>query len=235
MGKKILVVEDEKDIRELIVYNLAKNGYSAEGTGDGQDALKKIKTGRFDLVLLDLMLPGMDGIDLCRTLKSDQAFSATPVIMISARTEELDKVLGLEIGADDYITKPFSTRELMARVKAVLRRSPVRAEKKAEGLIKTGPFVIDTEKYVLTKRGSEIGLSAMEFKLLAYMAGRPGKVMSRDFLLDAAWTGEACVEPRTVDVHIRRLREKIEDDPSSPEYIMTKRGIGYYFRAGEKQ
>lgn len=228
--KRILIVEDESDIRELISYNLAKHGFQTGDAGSGSEALEKIRLERYDLILLDLMLPGLDGIELCKILKADPKFSDIPVIMLTARSEEIDKVLGFELGADDYVTKPFSPRELLARIKAVLRRYLAKTGRQIEEkLIRTGPLAIDTEKYLVTKAGIPIELSAMEFKLLAYLAKRPGKVINRDFLLDAIWGNESYVEPRTVDVHIRRLREKIEDNPSAPKFICTKRGLGYYF------
>ncbi len=227
--KRVLIVEDEKDIRGLLDYNLKKQGYATEVAATGTEALNMSKGGKYDLILLDLMLPGMDGMELCRELKGNPETSGIPVIMLTARAEEIDKVLGLELGADDYVTKPFSPRELLARIKAVLRRTGER-EKAAPGKqLKTGDIVIDTEKYIVKKGGATLDLSAIEFKLLLYMAERPGKVMGRDFLLDAVWGREAYVEPRTVDVHIRRLREKIEDDPSEPKLILTKRGVGYFF------
>lgn len=229
-NKKILIVEDEPDIRDLIHYNFTKQGFLADTAGSGTEALEKIRNMKHDLILLDLMLPGIDGIELCRILKSDAKLSDIPVIMLTARSEEIDKVLGFELGADDYVTKPFSPRELVARVKAVLRRYSAGSERQVkENLIKTGPLAIDTEKYVVTKGDAPVELSAMEFKLLVYLAQRPGKVVNRDFLLDAIWGNESYVEPRTVDVHIRRLREKIEDNPSEPKFIRTKRGLGYYF------
>lgn len=233
--KRVLIVEDEKDIRDLLDYNLKKQGYSTDLAASGTEALKKSKSGKYDLILLDLMIPGIDGIELCRALKSDPQLARVPVIMLTARAEEVDKVLGLEMGADDYVTKPFSPRELIARIKAVLRRYSATREKAVEGKqLKAGNIVIDTEKYTVKKDGYLLDLSAIEFKLLLYMAERPGKVMGRDFLLDAVWGSESYVEPRTVDVHIRRLREKIEDDPSDPKLILTKRGIGYFFGGGEE-
>lgn len=225
-----MVVEDEADINKLICYNLGKGGFEAEAAFNGEEALKKIRARKPDLILLDLMLPGMDGFELCRTLKSDEALSGVPVIMLTARSEELDKVLGLELGADDYVTKPFSPRELVARVKTVLRRysQPREAEPK-KGLLKAGALVIDTEKFLVMKNGKQLDLSALEIKLLIYFVQRPGKILSRDMLLDAVWKLEGFIDPRTVDVHIRRLREKIEDDPANPGYLLTKRGLGYYF------
>ena len=234
--KTVLIVEDEKDIRELIEYNLGKQGFRTESAADGAEALRKIREGRAGLVVLDLMLPGIDGMELCRLIKSDpaEAVRRLPVIMLTARSDEIDKVLGLELGADDYITKPFSTRELIARVRAVLRRYEAPGAGEAAGeppgkIIKTDELVIDAEKYTVKKRGRLLDLSAVEFKLFLYLVRRPGRIMSRDFLLDAVWGNESYVEPRTVDVHIRRLREKVEDDPSNPRYILTKRGVGYFF------
>ena len=234
MDNTILIVEDEKDIRELVDYNLRKQGFRTETARDGKEALMKIRGGRAGLVILDLMLPELNGMELCRLIKTDpdETVRRLPVIMLTAKSEEIDKVLGLEMGADDYITKPFSTRELVARVKAVMRRYEAAGLLPGEaggGIIKAGDLAIDSEKYTVMKRGRRLDLSAMEFKLFLYLARRPGRIMSRDFLLDAVWGNESYVEPRTVDVHIRRLREKIEDDPSNPRYILTKRGIGYYF------
>ena len=226
MKSKVLVVDDEKDILELVSYNLQKERYHIETSLNGEDALKKIRSDRFDLVLLDLMLPGMQGMELCRTLKSDDTTASIPIIMLTAKSDELDKVLGLEMGADDYITKPFSPRELIARVKAVLRRTQEFPEK--EKIITIGDIKINTDTYQVLKKDRQIKLSATEFRLLAYLVQKKGRVFNRDMLLDAVWRDEAFVEPRTVDVHIRRLRAQIEDDPSHPAYIKTRRGIGYY-------
>jgi DNA-binding response OmpR family regulator len=231
-NKRILVVEDEPDISELIRFNLEKTGFSAEGARDGEEALNKALTKKFHLIILDLMLPGMYGYEVCKKIKSAPALASIPIIMLTARSEEIDKVLGLELGADDYITKPFSPRELVARVKAVLRRyaaqiKEISAEERKAPLIK-GDLEIDLEKFIVKKRGRPIDLSTLEFKLLAYLAQKPGKVFSRDTLLDAVWQA-GYIDPRTVDVHIRRLREKIEDDPADPEYIGTRRGLGYFF------
>ena len=225
--KHILVVDDEADLVELISYNLKKEGFSVDAAMDGETALSKIKKGRYDLVVLDLMLPGIQGMEICRILRNDPKTKALPIIMLTARGEEVDKILGLEMGADDYITKPFSPRELVARVKAVLRRS---MEKPApEKILKVGELVIDRERYLVTVKGKPVKLSATEFKLLLYLAERRGKVFNREQLLDAVWSDEAFVEPRTVDVHIRRLRAQIEEDPAHPRYIKTLRGIGYFF------
>ncbi|MCI4625740.1 MAG: response regulator transcription factor [Candidatus Magnetoovum sp. WYHC-5] len=230
MKKKIIVVDDEKDIAELVSYNLTKEGFSVVTVFDGEEALSKIRTSSFDLIVLDLMLPGIQGIELCKVLKSSPETLSIPIIMLTAKTDEFDKVLGLEIGADDYMTKPFSPRELVARVKAVLRRSMEPA--KPDSSMRVGELEIDTEMYRVSKKGKTIKLSATEFKLLMYLIQKKGKVLTRDMLLDAVWKDEAFVEPRTVDVHIRRLRAQIEDDSANPVYIKTRRGIGYYFEDG---
>jgi phosphate regulon transcriptional regulator PhoB len=229
MSEKILVVDDEKDILELVSYNLKKEGFAVSIFSDGEAALKHIRKDRIDLILLDIMLPGIQGTELCRMLKSDERTSEIPIIMLTAKSEELDKVLGLELGADDYITKPFSPRELIARIKAVLRRT--RDKPAREKIIKVRSLEINIDTYGVKKKGKPINLSATEFKLLLYLVQRKGRVFNRDMLLDAVWKDEAFVEPRTVDVHIRRLRSQIEDDPSNPLYIRTRRGIGYYFEA----
>lgn len=226
MKQEILIVDDEKDILDLLSYNLRKEGFSVSVSANGEDALRLIRQRGFDLVILDLMLPGIQGFELCRMLKGSEQTASIPIIMLTAKSEEVDKVLGLEMGADDYITKPFSPRELTARVKAVLRRT-TEAPKK-DVIIRIGDLEINTETYQVTKRATPIKLSATEFRLLQYLVQRKGKVFNRDMLLDAVWKDEAFVEPRTVDVHIRRLRAQIEDDPSDPKYIKTRRGIGYY-------
>ena len=225
-SKNILVVDDEVDLVELVSYNLKKEDFIVDSASDGKSALAKIKKGKFDLVVLDLMLPGIQGMELCRLVRNDPDTAGLPIIMLTAKGEEVDKILGLEMGADDYITKPFSPRELVARVKAVLRRS----EKKivTEKVI-IDDMEIDKERYAVTIKGRPITLSATEFKLLLYLAERPGKVFSREQLLDAIWGNESFVEPRTVDVHIRRVRAQIEKDPAHPKYIKTMRGIGYFF------
>lgn len=224
--KKILVVDDEPDLVELISYNLKKEGFEVSSAPDGEEALNKIRKEAFGLVILDLMLPGIQGMELCRILRKDPKTEGLPIIMVTAKGEEVDKILGLEIGADDYLTKPFSPRELIARVKAVLRRI---AKKPAEEkIVRLGDLMINRETYSVSKGHAPLALSATEFKVLLYLVERRGKVFSREQLLDAVWKDEAFVEPRTVDVHIRRLRTQIEDDPSNPRYIKTKRGIGYY-------
>jgi phosphate regulon transcriptional regulator PhoB len=226
-ARKILAVDDEQDILELLSYNLSKDGFEVITAADGEDALKKIMEKNVDLVLLDLMLPGMSGIDICRILRNDSQTKNLPIIMLTAKTEEVDRIIGLEIGADDYISKPFSPRELVARVKAVLRR--VTKAPAAERVLLTGDLAINTETYSITKNNLPLNLSSTEFRLLLYLVEKRGKVFSREHLLTAVWRDEAFVEPRTVDVHISRIRTQIEDNPSMPIYIKTRRGLGYYF------
>lgn len=225
--KHILVVDDEVDLIELVSYNLKKEGFIVDSSTDGEGALKKIRKNKYDLIILDLMLPGIQGIELCRILRNDPKLANLPIIMLTAKGEEADRVIGLELGADDYITKPFSPRELIARVKAVLRRFLEKSV--TQKVLTIGDLEIDTERYTVSIKGNPVKLSATEFKLLLFLAERKGKVFNRDQLLDAVWRDEAFVEPRTVDVHIRRLRAHIEDDPANPKYIKTMRGIGYFF------
>jgi phosphate regulon transcriptional regulator PhoB len=226
MKAKILAIDDEKDILELVSYNLRKQGFDVVSSLNGEEAMKLIKKAHYDMVILDLMLPGIQGMEFCKMLKHSDKTAGIPFIMLTAKSEEMDKVLGLEIGADDYITKPFSPREFVARVKAVLRRTGEKLS--VEKIIEIGDLVINTRTYEVTKKGRSIKLSATEFRLLLYLVERKGRVFSRDMLLDAVWKDEAFVEPRTVDVHIRRLRSQIEDEPSSPTCVKTRRGIGYY-------
>ncbi len=224
--KKILVVDDEPDLVELVSYNLRKEGFKVSSSSNGEDALEKVRKDGYDLLILDLMLPGIQGAELCRMLRSDPKTEALPIIMLTAKGELADKIRGLETGADDYMTKPFSPKELVARVNAVLRRMSGRLTK--EKVIRIGDLSIDRETYTVTRRDTPLRLSATEFKLLLYLAERKGRVFSRGQLLDAVWKDETYVEPRTVDVHIRRLRTQIEDDPSDPVHIKTRRGVGYY-------
>jgi len=224
--KNILIVDDEPDIVELISYNLKKEGFHLSTALDGEEALQKVRAGHLDLILLDLMLPGIHGMELCRILRNNPRTAHVPIIMLTARGEESDKVHGLESGADDYMTKPFSPKELIARVKAILRRSRERTTE--DKTIRLGDLTIDLETFSVSKGGAPLNLSATEFKLLLYLAQRRGRVLSREQLLDAVWKEEAFVESRTVDVHIRRLRTRIEDDPSNPRYLKTRRGVGYY-------
>ncbi|MBI4654580.1 MAG: response regulator [Nitrospirae bacterium] len=226
-SKHILVVDDEADLVELVSYNLKKEGFLVDSAPDGEKALAKARKGKYSLIILDLMLPGLSGMELCRIIRSDPRTASIPIIMLTAKGEEIDRVLGLEMGADDYVTKPFSPRELVARVKVVFRR--IADKPLSVDIIEAGDLVINKETYSVTQKGKPIGLSATEFKLLLFLAERKKKVFSRDQLLDAVWRDEAFVEPRTVDVHIRRLRTQIEKDPANPRYIKTMRGIGYFF------
>ncbi len=234
MEKKILVVDDEKPIVTVLKLNLQKEGYVVYEAYDGEEAVNKARLLEPDLILLDVMLPKMDGFTVCKTIREK---SSVPILMLTAREEEVDKVLGLELGADDYITKPFSVRELMARVKANMRRSamenaPVEEEQDSE-VINIGKFQLKCNRYELTKDGKVIDVTIREFELLKFLAKRPDKMFTRQELLEHVWDYEYYGDVRTVDVTIRRLREKIEDDPSQPKYLMTKRGIGYYLAIQE--
>ena len=231
MEKKILVVDDEKPIVEILKINLQKDGYIVFEAYDGEDAVSKARTINPDLILLDVMLPKLDGFSVCRKIRET---SSVPIIMLTAREEEVDKVLGLELGADDYMTKPFSLRELMARIKANLRRTELPlpdSDSPAEENLEIGCFTLDFNRYELYKNGQLINLTIREFDLIQYLASQPNKIFSRQKLLESVWDYEYYGDVRTVDVTVRRLREKIEDDPSDPKYIMTKRGVGYYFQA----
>lgn len=228
---RILVVDDETDLVELVSYNLRKEGFDVDSALNGEEALLRLKKASYDILILDLMLPGIQGMELCRILRNNPATARLPVIMLTAKGEEPDKIIGLEMGADDYITKPFSPRELVARVRAVLRRYTEKTS--PENILRLGGIEIDRDKYSVFIEGRQVKLSATEFKLLLYLGERRGRVFSREQLLDAVWKDESYVEPRTVDVHIRRLRSKIEEDPTSPRYIKTLRSIGYFFDAGQ--
>lgn len=228
--EKILIVDDEEHIRELIKFNLDTNGYRTICADNGLEALRMVKSENPQLILLDVMLPNMDGYDVCKEIRRDTSISSTPIIMITAKGEEFDKVLGLELGADDYMTKPFSIRELIARVKAILRRTNI---KPIDNSYSFGTVNIDFEKHEVTKEGAKVELTLKEFELLEILIKNKGRVMTRDFLLDEIWGYEYIGETRTVDVHIRHLRQKIEDDDKNPKYIETIRGIGYRFSSGE--
>ena len=231
MGKKILVVDDERPIVEILKINLQKENYIVFEAYDGEDAVDKARTINPDLILLDVMLPKLDGFSVCRKIRD---FSTVPIIMLTAREEEVDKVLGLELGADDYMTKPFSVRELMARIKANMRRqAPPEKENNASSgeCIEVGCFKVDSDRYELYKNGSPIDLTIREFDLIRFLASQPNKIFSRQSLLESVWDYEYYGDVRTVDVTIRRLREKIEDNPSQPTHIITKRGVGYYFQS----
>uniref|UniRef100_A0A7C4EQK6 Phosphate regulon transcriptional regulatory protein PhoB n=1 Tax=Thermodesulfovibrio aggregans TaxID=86166 RepID=A0A7C4EQK6_9BACT len=226
MSKRILIVEDEKEIAELIAYSLKKEKFDVDIALDGEDALKKLKHNFYELVILDLMLPKIQGLEICRFIRDNAKFQNTGVVIVTVKGEEFDKITGFEMGADDYITKPFSPKELVARVKAVLRR--VKIESSDKEVIKIKDMVIDKEKYLVSVRGEPVKLSYTEFRLLLYLAERPNKIFSRNRLVDEVWGHDVYVDPRTVDVHIRRLRLKIEKDPDNPVYIKTLRGVGYY-------
>lgn len=227
--KKILVVDDEKPISDIIKFNLVKEGYNVVTAYDGDEALAKVHQTEPDLVILDVMLPKLDGFQVCRKIR--ESFSI-PIIMLTAKEEEVDKVLGLELGADDYITKPFGMRELIARVKANLRRVDIGQQetKESNHVITSGNLTIDLDRYEVRNNEDTIELTLREFELLKYLATQENQIFTREQLLKDVWGYEYFGDIRTVDVTVRRLREKIEDDSSNPKYILTKRGVGYYFR-----
>lgn len=226
MMGKILVVDDEKAINDIIQYNLESEGYEITSAYDGQECLDIFKSQKFDLIILDIMMPKLDGFSVLREIRKT---SQTPVIMLTAKQEEVDKVLGLELGADDYVVKPFSIRELTARIKAILRRNGLESEAKGQNTIKIKDLTLDLDKYSLQKDGKDINLTLREYELLKYLIERKGQVISREELLSEVWDYEYYGDIRTVDVTIRRLREKIEDKGKDYKYILTKRGVGYYF------
>lgn len=227
-SKKILIIEDEKSISDIVKFNLTKERFDVEVASDGLVGLNKALEINPDLILLDVMLPSMDGFQVCKKIRETKT---TPIIMLTAKEEEVDKVLGLELGADDYITKPFGMRELIARIKANIRRTELGEGVSDEAEIQTyGDLEIDASRYEARKKGITLELTLREFELLKYLAERENKVFSREQLLEEVWGYEYYGDIRTVDVTVRRLREKLEDDSSEPQYIMTKRGIGYYFR-----
>ena len=233
MGKTILIVEDEQNIVDILSYNLGREGYDTLEAYDGPTGLQLALEQNPDLILLDLMLPGMNGFDVCRQVR--QSGASTPILMLTAREEEADKVLGLELGADDYITKPFSMRELLARVKANIRRvamAPAAPGPEGPSLepVRLGRVTIDRERALVSKDGRALELTQREYDLICFLAAQPGKVFSREALMEHVWNYEGYVgDVRAVDVAVRRLREKIEDDPASPKFIVTKRGMGYLF------
>ena len=226
---RILLVDDEQAIQTLLTYPLRKDGYEVVSALDGREALEAFAAGRFDLVVLDVMLPKLDGIEVCRRIR---ASSRVPIVMLTARDDEVDKVLGLEIGADDYITKPFSVREFRSRVKAALRRAGMSGE--GSDRIVAHNAEIDLERRELRVGGQPIELTYVEFEIFTALARRPGKVMSREALLEAIWGDSSYRDPRTVDVHIRHLREKVEKEPTRPHLLLTVRGVGYRFRDTEQ-
>jgi two-component system response regulator VicR len=235
LNKTILVVDDEKPIADILQFNLKKEGYNVICAYDGEQALQKVEETKPDLMLLDIMLPNRDGMEVCREVRKKYDF---PIIMLTAKDSEIDKVLGLELGADDYVTKPFSTRELIARVKANMRRhqnSPSDDDENNTNDITVGSLVIQPDAYVVMKRDETIELTHREFELLHYLGKHIGQVMTREHLLQTVWGYDYFGDVRTVDVTIRRLREKIEDNPSHPAWIVTRRGVGYYLRNPEQE
>jgi DNA-binding response OmpR family regulator len=224
----ILLVDDEEAVQKLLAYPLEREGFRVVQARDGEEALARFASEHVDLVVLDIMLPRLDGLEVCRRLRSQ---SSVPIIMLTARDDELDKVLGLELGADDYITKPFSIREFRSRVRALLRRAAApRAGGLADEVINADGLRIDLGRRQVELEGRQVALTYVEFELLRTLASNPGRVYTRQMLLEALWGGSAYREPRTIDVHVRHLREKLERDPREPEYIFTVRGVGYRFR-----
>jgi DNA-binding response OmpR family regulator len=228
---RILLVDDEQAVQTLLTYPLRKEGYEVVGASDGQQALDRFSEERFDLVVLDVMLPKLDGIEVCRRLRTR---SQVPIIMLTAKGDEIDKIAGLEMGADDYITKPFSVREFRSRVKAALRRGNMGGPTSPAEPIRQGGLEIDFERRAVTLDGKQVQLTYVEFEILASLAASPGRVFTREMLLEQIWGDSTYRDPRTVDVHIRHLREKLESDPKSPEYLFTVRGVGYRFRDSER-
>jgi DNA-binding response OmpR family regulator len=228
-GVTILLVDDEESIQKLLTYPLERDGHTVVQARDGEEALQRFRSEDIDLVLLDLALPKLDGLEVCRRLRSE---SSVPILMLTARDDEVDKVLGLEIGADDYITKPFSIRELRSRVRAAVRRAQLTPPPDDGDVIEADGVRIDVPRRVVEVDGRPVQLTYLEFELLRTLAATPGRVYSRQALLDKLWGGSAFRDPRTIDVHVRHLREKIEPDASDPEYIFTVRGVGYRFRDG---
>jgi two-component system phosphate regulon response regulator PhoB len=224
---KVVLIEDERDIVELVRYNFRKEGFEVESFSRGEEGLQYLRRHPADLVLLDIMLPDRDGFEICRRLRAEERLKSLPVIFLTAKGEEIDRVLGLEIGADDYVVKPFSPRELVARAKAVLRRQTRPAE--SAEVVETRDLRLDARTQEVTVRGRSVELSTLEFKLLHFLASHPRRIFSREQLLDEVWGRDRFVTPRTVDVHMRRLREKIEDHPEKPQYLQTVRGAGYRF------
>ena len=229
MKKKILIIEDEEPIRMALEDDFRLENYEVEVASDGQEGLAKAENPDIDLIVLDIMLPGMNGFDICRKLRNEGI--RTPVIMLTAKGQEIDRVVGLEIGADDYVTKPFSPRELQARVKAVLRRMEPESEMSAVNRFSSCGLEMDFRKYSCRLNGNEVSLTAHEFGLLRYLVANRGNVISREELLDEVWGKDVYVTPHTVDTHMANIRKKIEDDPSKPQFILSIRGVGYKFIA----
>jgi phosphate regulon transcriptional regulator PhoB len=234
--KRVLLIEDDRDIVELVRYNLEREGFTVAAATDGATGLAQVRKAPPDILLLDLMLPKISGLDICKEIRRDQSLNRLPILMLTARGEEADRVVGLEMGADDYVTKPFSPRELGARVKALLRRTEPASEPRR--VIEARGLTIDPSSYRVLRDSRPVTLSTLEFRLLYYLATRPNRVFTRDQLLDAVWGTERFVTPRSVDVYIRRLREKVESDADHPAFLKTVRGAGYMFESeaqSEKQ
>ncbi len=229
VSTRILIVDDEKDLVDLLSYNLEKEGYGVLKAYNGEEALNVIRSGRPDLVLLDLMLPGIQGIEVCRIVRNAPETAALPIIMLTAKGDEVDRIVGLEMGADDYIAKPFSIRELLARVRAVLRRTESAQEKEKQKIFRHGELFIDHDAHEAAVGDRKVTLSPTEFRLLWFLSQNAGRVFTREMLLDRIWGDDTFVEPRTVDVHVRRLRSQIEPDLSNPRFVLTVRGVGYKF------
>ena len=230
---KILIVDDEKDIADLIAYNLEREGFATIKVYDGGSVLKTVKAQKPDLIILDIMLPHMNGLDICRAIRANPETAHLPVIMLTAKTDEVDKVIGLEIGADDYITKPFSLKELVARVRTILRRSQEREKQPVRKIFEHDGLTVNYESCAVQVRGRSVSLSPTELKLLFFFTRNPGRVYSRDQILNHVWGDDTFITDRAVDVHIRRLRSQIEKDMENPRYIVTVRGFGYKFNDGQ--
>jgi DNA-binding response OmpR family regulator len=229
MSQRVVVIEDEKDIVALLDFTLRREGFDVKGFDRGREGLEALRRGPVDLALVDIMLPDLDGLEICKLVRADETLKRLPVIFLTAKAEEFDRILGLELGADDYIVKPFSPREVVARVKAVLRRQENGADESA--VIETPDLRLDPRTQEAIVRGENVVLSSLEFKLLHFLASHPRRIFPRESLLDRVWGRDRFVTPRTVDVHIRRLREKIEVQPDKPRYLQTVRGSGYRFAA----
>lgn len=230
--KKILIIEDERPMAEAVEYNLRKEGFDVDIALDGESGWRMCREGDYDLVLLDLMLPGMDGMEICRRVRQERSL---PVIILTAKDADVDKILGLEMGADDYVTKPFNMRELVARVRAVLRRSSTGWEEEDVDRLEVGGIILDRARHEVIVEGEVVEMPLMEYRLLELFMKNPGKALARDYLLGKAWGGDFYGQTKTLDVHIRRLREKIEKDPAHPRHIITVRGVGYRFEAGDQR
>jgi phosphate regulon transcriptional regulator PhoB len=226
-AQKILVIEDEPDIRKLVQYNLTQEHFNVVEAEDGEQALSLLQREKPNLVILDLMLPGLSGLELCKMLRQRSDTSRLPILMLTAKAGETDRIVGLEMGADDYLAKPFSPREMVARVRAILRRAESKPASETAVSYEKGPLMIDFSTYEVFVRGKPVKLTLKEFELLRFLVQNPSRVLNRDQLLDRVWGGETFVTPRTVDVHIRRLRKAIEKDDRKPKWILTVRGVGY--------